>query len=60
MEFNYEELRIIEKGLEKRQMELSKDLKQWRSLEWENLGNLQNMYANKESFEVQKNDLIEN
>lgn len=62
MEFlNFRELEIIYTLLEDEiNNRLSKRIKEWEELEWDDLGNMQNMFLNKESFKQIQKDNIEN
>lgn len=59
MEFlNFEELETIYSLLGDELNRLSKRIKEWEELKWDNLGGMQNMFLNKESFEqVQKGNI---
>lgn len=62
MEFlNFRELEIIYTLLEDEiNNRLSKRIKEWEELEWDDLGDMQNMFLNKESFKQIQKDNIEN
>ena len=62
MEFlNFRELEIIYTLLEDEiNNRLSKRIKEWEELEWNDLGDMQNMFLNKESFKQIQKDNIEN
>mgnify|MGYP003299171761 CR=1 FL=1 len=50
---------IIRQALEEKQNKRTEDLEFWKNLEWENIGDLKNMYADKQAFETHKKGLIE-
>lgn len=62
MEFlNFRELEIIYALLEDEiNNRLSKRIKEWEELEWGDLGDIQNMFLNKESFKQIQKDNIKN
>lgn len=60
MEFESTELPIIKECLEERVKQLNKFIEGWKGLEWENLGNMQDMYASKQAFYDYKQMVIEN
>lgn len=58
---NFRELEIIYTLLEDEiNNRLSKRIKEWEELEWGDLGDMQNMFLNKESFKQIQKDNIEN
>lgn len=60
MEFTENELGTIKNCLEERQKQLSKYIEEWEKAKWDNIGNMQNMYANEQAFNDHKKMLIEN
>lgn len=57
---NFEELEIIYALLEDEINRLSERIKEWEELEWYDLGDMQNMFLNKESFKQIQKDNIKN
>lgn len=57
---NFEELEIIYALLEDEINRLSERIKEWEELKWDNLGGMQNMFLNKESFKQIRKDNIKN
>lgn len=58
MEFEKKEIEIIKNALEERGRVLLKYLKEWDITTWENLGSMQEMYANKQAFEQHKENIM--
>lgn len=50
---------IIRQALEEKQNKRTKDFEFWKNLEWENIGDMKNMYADKQAFETHKKGLME-
>lgn len=60
MEFTENELETIKNYLEERQKQLNKYIEEWEKAQWNNIGDMQNMYANEQAFNDHKQMLIEN
>lgn len=60
MEFTENELEIIKNCLEERQKQLSKYIEEWEKVQWNNIRDMQNIYANEQAFNDYKKMLIEN
>lgn len=60
MEFTENELETIKTCLEERQIQLNKYIKEWEKAKWDNIGSMQNMYANEQAFNEHKEMLIKN
>lgn len=59
MNFEYNDLIIIRTSLEERGEKVLNNIKQWSDLEWNNIGSMQNMYANEQAFNDQKKSMLE-
>lgn len=59
MNFEYNDLVIIRTSLEERGEKVLNNIKQWNDLEWNNIGSMQNMYANEQAFNDQKKSMLE-
>lgn len=59
MNFEYNDLIIIRTSLEERGEKVLNNIKQWNDLEWNNIGSMQNMYANEQAFNDQKKSMLE-
>lgn len=60
MEFEQKEIELIKLCIIDRIEKNRNFIDQWTEYEWDKLGNLQNMYANKQAFQELKAELIEN
>lgn len=54
MELEINEIKLVKVCIEERQRQLNKNIDEWAKIEWDNLGGMQNMYANKQAFEDMK------
>jgi len=59
MNFEYNDLVIIRTSLEERGEKVLNNIKQWKDLEWNNIGSMQNMYASEQAFNDQKKSMLE-
>lgn len=57
---NEKELNIIRKALQTQEEHNNKNIDTYNTMQWENIGDMQNMFANKESFEIFKNNALNN
>lgn len=57
---NEKELNIIRKALQTQEEHNNKNIDTYNTMQWENIGDMQNMFANKESFEIFKTDALNN
>lgn len=60
MEFERNEIETILLCLRERVIQLNNFITEWEKATWENIGNMQGMYADKEGFENHKEILIKN
>lgn len=58
MEFERKELEEIKLCLEDRATKVNEELKNLKLANWENIGGMQNMYANKKAFEEHRDFAI--
>lgn len=59
MEFERQEIEIIKNALEEKGRTLLNYLKEWDKATWENLGNMQEMYASEQAFDQHKKMLMD-
>ena len=59
MNFEYNDLVIIRTSLVERGEKVLNNIKQWKDLEWNNIGSMQNMYASEQAFNDQKKSMLE-
>lgn len=57
---NEKELNIIRKALQTQEEHNNKNIDTYNTMQWENIGDMQNMFANKESFEIFKDNALNN
>lgn len=60
MEFEQKEIELIKLCIIEKIEKNRNFIIQWTEYEWDKLGNLQNMYANEQSFQELKEELIRN
>ena len=59
-DLNEKQLDIIIKALQTQEEHNNKNIETYNNMQWKNIGDMQNMFANKESFEIFKNNALNN
>lgn len=54
MKFNEKELKLVERALTEREVQLTSFIREWSKAEWNNIGGMQNLYANENAFKSSK------
>ena len=58
MKFSEKEMKLVERALQERCNQLMKFCKEWEKAEWNNIGSMQNLYANENAFNQMKEQML--